>query len=90
MERLDTTPAEDAPAGGEEQQPGVPGHADRDHALLSASSAHRWLNCTPAPLLEAQYPDSESDAAAEGTAAHELAEHKLRLLLDLPTTRPVS
>ena len=66
------------------------GHADRAHALLSASSAHRWINCTPAPYLEAQHPDSHSDAAAEGTAAHELAEHKLRQHLDLPTTRPVS
>ncbi|WP_083284791.1 DUF2800 domain-containing protein [Corynebacterium sp. HMSC11D10] len=65
-------------------------HAERDHALLSASSAHRWINCTPAPYLEAQHPDSTSDAAAEGTAAHELAEHKLRQHLDLPTTRPVS
>lgn len=65
-------------------------HAERAHALLSASSAHRWINCTPAPYLEAQHPDSHSDAAAEGTAAHELAEHKLRQHLDLPTTRPVS
>lgn len=66
------------------------GHADRAHALLSASSAHRWINCTPAPYLEAQHPDSHSDAAAEGTAAHELAEHKLRQHLDLPTIRPSS
>lgn len=54
------------------------GHAGRDHALLSASSSARWLNCTPAPRLEAQYPDTDSAAAAEGTAAHELAEWKLR------------
>lgn len=66
------------------------GHADRDHALLSASSAHRWIHCTPAPYLEAQHPDNTSNAAAEGTAAHELAEHKLRLLLEEPTTRPES
>ena len=68
----------------------TPAHAERDHALLSASSAHRWINCTPAPYLEAQYPDTSSDAAAEGTAAHELAEHKLRQHLDMPTTRPES
>lgn len=68
----------------------TPAHAERDHALLSASSAHRWINCTPAPYLEAQHPDTSSDAAAEGTAAHELAEHKLRQHLDIPTTRPVS
>lgn len=63
----------------------APGHAGRDHALLSASSAHRWINCTPAPYLEAQHPDTTSDAAAEGTAAHELAEHKLRQHLGMPT-----
>ena len=44
------------------------------HALLSASSAHRWLNCTPAPMLEAQFPDAGSPYAEEGTTAHALAE----------------
>ena len=56
------------------------GHKERAHALLSASGSARWLNCTPSPLLEEQYPDSDSEAAAEGTAAHELAEYKLRVL----------
>lgn len=55
-------------------------HKERDHALLSASGSARWLNCTPSPLLEEQYPDNDSEAAAEGTAAHELAEYKLRVL----------
>lgn len=64
----------------------APAHAGRDHALLSASSAHRWINCTPAPYLEAQHPDTTSEAAAEGTEAHELAEHKLRQHQDIPTT----
>ena len=77
-------------AAEEEAAERAPAHAERAHALLSASSAHRWINCTPAPYLEAQHPDTSSDAAAEGTAAHELAEHKLRQHLDLPTTRPVS
>lgn len=54
------------------------GHAERDHALLSASSAHRWLVCTPSARLEEQFPDTTSDAAAEGTLAHELAELKVR------------
>lgn len=44
------------------------------HALLSASSAHRWLNCTAAPHLEATYDDTASRFALEGTIAHEIAE----------------
>lgn len=54
------------------------GHSERKHALLSASSAHRWLACTPSAKLEEQFPDTESEAAAEGTLAHELAEMKVR------------
>ena len=54
------------------------GHAERAHALLSASSAHRWVVCTPSARLEEQFPDQSSEAAAEGTLAHELAELKLR------------
>ena len=44
------------------------------HALLSASGAHRWLECTPSALLELQFPQSTSEYAEEGTAAHELCE----------------
>lgn len=53
-------------------------HAERAHALLSASSAHRWLMCTPSARLESTLPDSESEAAKKGTLAHEMAELKLR------------
>lgn len=49
-----------------------------EHALLSASAAHRWLYCTPSARLETQFPDSSSEAAREGTLAHKLAELKLR------------
>ena len=48
------------------------------HAVLSASAAKRWLNCTAAPLIEAEMPDSSSTYAAEGTLAHSLAELKAR------------
>ena len=48
------------------------------HALLSASSAHRWLACPGSVMLEQQYPDEGSPYAAEGTLAHELAELKAR------------
>lgn len=48
-----------------------------EHALLSASSAHRWLHCTPSARLEEQYPDTTSEYAEEGTLAHEIAALKL-------------
>ena len=54
------------------------GHAERAHALLSASGAHRWLVCTPSAKLEEGFPDTTSEAAREGTLAHELAELKAR------------
>lgn len=50
-------------------------HNKRSHALLSASGASRWLNCTPSAKLEDEYGESEySPYAAEGTLAHELSE----------------
>lgn len=55
------------------------------HALLSPSSAHRWLNCTAAPRLEANVEDKGSDFAAEGTLAHAYCAQKLKDLLGLPT-----
>lgn len=48
------------------------------HALLNASGASRWLNCPPSARLEEQFPDSTSEAAAEGTLAHALGELKLQ------------
>ena len=54
------------------------GHAERAHALLSASGAHRWMVCTPSAKLEEGFPDTTSEAAREGTLAHELAELKAR------------
>lgn len=43
------------------------------HAKLSPSGAHRWMACPGSVVLEADYPDSSSDYAREGTMAHELA-----------------
>ena len=60
------------------------------HAVLSASSSHRWLHCNPSARLELEFEDRETEAAAEGTAAHALAEHKLRKALKMRSTRPVS
>ena len=44
------------------------------HALLSPSSAHRWLNCPLAPRLEATLPEKTSEYAQEGTVAHSVCE----------------
>lgn len=48
------------------------------HAVLSPSSASRWLACTPSARLEEQFPDSTSDFAEEGSLAHEFGETILR------------
>lgn len=55
-------------------------HSERAHALLSASGASRWLNCTPSARLEEEYGECKSSAyAKEGTLAHELSELYLRM-----------
>ena len=43
------------------------------HAKLSPSSAHRWMQCAGSMILEKDFPDSSSEHADEGTAAHFLA-----------------
>ena len=53
------------------------------HAVLGASSAHRWLICTPSARLceklTSRFRSESSPYAAEGTKAHALAEMKVRL-----------
>ncbi len=58
------------------------------HAILSASSSHRWLNCPPSARLCETYEDKGSDYAAEGTDAHSLCEYKLRMALGMEATDP--
>ena len=60
------------------------------HALLSASGAHRWLHCTGSPLLENDFPDSTSVYAQEGTLAHELCELKLMVYTGEITKRKLT
>lgn len=55
----------------------LPEHAVRAHAILSASSADRWLMCPPSARLNEKIADERSSFAAEGTLAHELAERAL-------------
>ena len=49
-------------------------HKSRAHALLSASSAHRWLACPPSAVAAEMYPPADTDFTREGTLAHEVAE----------------
>ena len=53
-------------------------HSERDHALLSASSAHRWLSCPPSAVAAEAYPDQDTEFTREGTLAHEVAEKVAR------------
>ena len=49
-------------------------HSSRAHALLSASSASRWLACPPSAVAAEVYTNEGSDYTREGTLAHEVAE----------------
>ena len=60
---------------------------DKQHALLSASGAHRWLNCTPSARLEENFENKQTVYTQEGTLAHELAELKLRKNYETMSTR---
>lgn len=51
------------------------------HALLSASSAHRWLLCPPSAKECAKLPDVSSEYARQGTDAHTLCEYKVKKAL---------
>lgn len=60
----------------------------KTHAILSASSSHRWLNCPPSARLCETYEEKGSDYAAEGTDAHSLCEYKLRKALGMEAIDP--
>lgn len=57
---------------------------EKKHALLGASSSHRWLECTPSAREEEKYPDQGSEFAREGSLAHAIAAKKLKERLGLP------
>ena len=59
------------------------------HAVLSASSSERWLNCPPSARLCEAYEDKGSDYAAEGTDAHALCEFRLKQALGIPADDPI-
>lgn len=59
----------------------------RLHAILSPSSAERWLACPPSAQINARLEDTGSVFAAEGTLAHKIAELQLSLALKQITKR---
>lgn len=58
------------------------------HALLSASSSHRWLACPPSARLCESYEDKGSEYAQQGTDAHSLCEYKLQKALGIKADNP--
>lgn len=58
------------------------------HAVLSASSSHRWIICPPSVRLSERYEDRSSTYAQEGTDAHSLCEYKLRTALGMNAADP--
>ena len=59
------------------------------HALLSASSSHRWIHCPPSIRLGEKYENRGSEYAAEGTEAHLLCEYRLKQMLGIDMENPV-
>ena len=48
------------------------------HAILSPSSAKRWINCPPSAQINAEAPQTDTVYTREGTLAHAVAELKAR------------
>ncbi|OFV69612.1 DUF2800 domain-containing protein [Acetobacterium wieringae] len=60
------------------------------HAVLSASSSHRWLLCPPSALLCSKIGDTASEFALQGTDAHVLCEYKLKIALGQKSDDPTA
>ena len=60
------------------------------HAILSASSSHRWLECTPSARLEQEFAETNTFASQEGSFAHELGAHKIMRKLHMRSELPIS
>ncbi|MDD3306933.1 MAG: DUF2800 domain-containing protein [Acetobacterium sp.] len=63
---------------------------DRSHALLSASSSHRWIRCPPSARFCENFEDKGSDYAKQGSEAHSLCQFKLETMLGIKTTDPTA
>lgn len=54
------------------------------HVKLRPSAAGRWMKCTMAPVMEANFPDQSSEYAAEGSEAHRFAERWAARAVGIP------
>lgn len=83
-ETTKATAGAEATAGNEGEEFAWPNTAtdkpnyEKKHALLSASSSHRWLECTPSAREEECLRDLPSDYALEGTLAHAFCARRLK------------
>lgn len=59
------------------------------HALLSASSSHRWISCPPSARLCENCEDQSSEFAKQGTDAHSLCQYKVESALEMDTADPI-
>lgn len=48
------------------------------HAILSPSSANRWIHCPPSAMINAEAPPTDTVYTREGTLAHAVCELKAR------------
>lgn len=48
------------------------------HAMLSPSSANRWIHCPPSAKINAEAPQKDTPYTREGTLAHSVCELKAR------------
>lgn len=60
-----------------------------NHALLSASASHRWLNCPPSVRLSETLPDEVSTYAEEGSQCHELCAYLVESALGKEVENPI-
>lgn len=58
------------------------------HAFLSPSASHRWLNCPPSARLCASAPDQPSPYAQQGTDAHSLCAYLVEKALGRDAKNP--
>jgi hypothetical protein len=59
---------------------------ERQHAILAASSAHRWTKCPASARLEELFMDEDTEYSKEGTVAHGFAERVLNGIFNILDT----